>query len=64
MIKPSGCRNNVLAYWALRDNLPIVMMSIDELRLGKSAAGEADIAAAMALTPKITDRMRSWDINP
>ena len=37
---------------------------IAEARLGKAAAGQADISAARALVPGIEDEMRPWGINP
>ena len=37
---------------------------IAEMRLGKHAAGEADVAAAIALAPKIADAFRPWGISP
>jgi tetratricopeptide (TPR) repeat protein len=37
---------------------------IDELRLGKTSAGEADIAAASALAPHLAEQMRVWGVNP
>jgi tetratricopeptide (TPR) repeat protein len=37
---------------------------IDELRLGKSPAGEADIAVARTLAPHLEQEMRTWGVNP
>ncbi len=37
---------------------------IDELRLGKTAAGEGDIAVARAMAPHLEERLHTWGVSP